>query len=805
MNKKKVETSTGPSISTGASGRPQWLRYGLALVFALIGWLGREALTPAVGPTAIPFIFFFPAIAAAAWYGGLGPAVLATIVSTLAADVSFIEPVGTLSLTHAADVAGMFAFLFASGVIIAAIESMQRVRVRLLLELSERSRLEREAAEARDLLATTLESIGDGVIVTNAKGDVTFLNPEAERLTGWKRADACGRRLEIVFRIINEETRRPADNPVETVLRTGALVALANHTVLLSRGGAEIPIDDSAAPVREGTGPVFGVVLVFRDVSEQRKTQRALSQLAAVVKDSGDAIFTKNLDGVIQTWNPSAEALFGYRADEAVGKPATLLIPPDRAEEESFILARLRNGQPVERMETVRVAKNGRLIPVSISVSPLKDRDGNVIGASKIIHDVTDIRAAREALERERELLATTLASIGDGVIVTDVSGRVSFMNAEASRLTGWTQSDAQGQELPTVFRIINERTRQPVENPVDKVVRLGTVVGLANHTILIAKDGTETPIDDSAAPIRQTGSTLFGVVLVFRDITERKHAEESVRESEERFRLMADAAPVLIWISGTDKLCTWFNKQWLEFVGRTMDQELGNGWAENVHPQDFDRCLQIYTTSFDAREPFSMEYRLKRRDGEYRWILDNGVPRYSKGEFSGYIGSCMDITDRRRAEASLREADRRKDEFLAILSHELRNPLAPIRLAVAMLRSVGPPQRELQDLRDVIERQANQLGRLLDDLLDVSRITSGKIVLRKDRVSLGVAVSSGIESSRPLIHALGHELVVRMPSQPIDVEADVARLAQVFANLLNNAAKYTEKAGCITLDVERE
>src|SRR6185295_16592293 len=188
---------------------------------------------------------------------------------------------------------------------------------------------------------------------------------------------------------------------------------------------------------------------------------------------------------------------------------------------------------------------------------------------------------------------------------------------------------------------------------------------------------------------------------------------------SEERFRSMANAAPVLIWISGTDKLCTWFNQQWLDFVGRRMEQELGNGWADNVHPEDMERCLAIYTSSFDARVPFSMTYRLRRHDGDYRWVQDNGAPLHdASGAFAGYIGSCIDVTDRERAEAALQEADRRKDVFLSVLSHELRNPLAPIAMSVEMLRRIGSPDPKVQELQGIVERQMLQLTRLLDDLL---------------------------------------------------------------------------------------
>jgi PAS domain S-box-containing protein len=298
----------------------------------------------------------------------------------------------------------------------------------------------------------------------------------------------------------------------------------------------------------------------------------------------------------------------------------------------------------------------------------------------------------------------------------------------------------------------------------------------------------------------------VVGAAKIIHDITDIVAAREALLASERRFRSMADVAPVLIWVSGTDGLRTWFNRQWLEFVGRAVERELGEGWAENIHPDDAARWRETYATSFETRTPFSLSYRLRRRDGEYRWLLDNGIPRFdSRGDFSGFVGSCVDITEQKEAERALEEVDRRKDEFLAILSHELRNPLAPIRVAVSLLRRIGPPDPKLQELRETIDRQTMQLTRLLDDLLDVNRIASGKIVLRKVRTSLGLAVSSALEAVRSHIDARGHELVLVVPPEPIHVHGDLARLAQIFANLLDNAVKYTPGKGRITLTVSSE
>ena len=553
-----------------------------------------------------------------------------------------------------------------------------------------------ETSEQRELLAITLASIGDAVIATDANGNVVLLNPEAERLTGWRSSEAVRRPLDDVLRIVNERTRKPCENPVGKVLRLGGVVGLANHTILISKDGREIPIDDSAAPIRNEKGSALGVVLVFRDVTEQRGAQQDRARLAEIVKYSGDAIITKDLNGILTSWNESAQRLFGYEASEIIGKHVTALFPPDRLEEEDYILGRLRDGQPCERLETIRLAKDGRPIHVSVSVSPIKAADGQVIGASKIIHDVTELVAAREALIREKELLATTLASIGDGVIITDAEGRVTFLNNEAQRLTGWTNNEADQKPLHEVFRIINEHTRDQVENPVAKVMRLGKVVGLANHTVLISRDGSEIPIDDSAAPIRQSGGTLFGVVLVFRDFTDRKRAEnerERLLESEQALRHVAE------------------------------------------------------------------------------------------------------------------EANRLKDEFLAIMSHELRNPLNVILgYSELLVRSqeIGESPQLLR-MAEAIKRNAVAQSKLIRDLLDLSRLRSGKLELNCETVSLITSINNAIDTVRAEADAKQIAMEVVAGDDALFVNGDPVRLEQIVWNLLNNSVKFTPVGGRITVRVNTE
>ena len=242
-----------------------------------------------------------------------------------------------------------------------------------------------------------LSSIGDGVIATDNQGSIIFINPIAERLTGWSADEAHDQPLEKVFRIINEDTREKVENPALRAIREGVVFGLANHTILIAKDETEIAIDDSGSPIRGATGELIGAVLIFRDITERRKAERARGILAAIVHSSEDAIISKTLDGIIDSWNEAAERLFEYPASEAIGQPITIIIPPERLDEEEMILRRLRRGERIEHLETVRVSKTGRLVNVELTVSPVRSAKGQIIGASKIARDIFERKEAERA------------------------------------------------------------------------------------------------------------------------------------------------------------------------------------------------------------------------------------------------------------------------------------------------------------------------------------------------------------------------------------------------------------------------
>jgi PAS domain S-box-containing protein len=332
----------------------------------------------------------------------------------------------------------------------------------------------------------------------------------------------------------------------------------------------------------------------------------------------------------------------------------------------------------------------------------------------------------------------------------------------------------------------------------------------------------------------------LLVAALISSLTASHNRKEEALRESEKRFRTLADSAPVMIRMTESDRLCTYFNKGWLDFTGRDMRQEMHNGWTEGVHRDDIDLCLDTFVKAFEARQGFEMEYRLRRRDGEYRWVMDRGVPvRTPDGGFGGYIGSCIDITERKQiegereqliemergarkeaeqtqrfiAELLAREqaareaaerASRTKDEFLATISHELRTPLNAMLGWAGMLRSGKLDANTSAKALEIIERNARSQAQLIEDILDVSRIITGRLRLKITTVNLANVIQAAIDIIRPAIDAKEINIQSVLDPRAGPVSGDSNRLQQIVWNLLSNAVKFTPRGGRVQVRLER-
>ena len=635
-----------------------------------------------------------------------------------------------------------------------------------------------------------------------------------------------------------------AEDEEETLLRS---VALQNaKTILLARQRAEEELVRAKEALERKTGELAHSLAMMRATLESTTD-------GILVTDGGGNVTGFN-QRYAEMWRTPPEIL-----DSRSHRRLLEFIAGQFDDPTGFVAAvdAIYAASPPESHDLLKLA-DGRVIERFSAIQFVEERN---VGRVWSFRDITERKRAEEALRKQSEWLRVTLASIGDAVITTDAAGLVSSLNPVAEALTGWTAEEARGARLDVVFRIVNEYSHRRAENPALRALREGQIVGLANHTVLIARDGTERAIDDSAAPIRDDLGNVVGVVLIFRDITERRRDEERLRQSIETTRFLADASATLAELTDfastlqrVASLAVPSFADWCAVDLLTADGSIGRLAVTHTDPSKVQLARDLFVLHPPRpSDPSGIGKVL--RSGEPEWLptIPEGLLE-SSGQDQDYLrlirqlglksyicvplrsrsgplgvltfvtaesGRVYDASSLAAAEdlahraviaienanllAALKESDRRKDEFLAILAHELRNPLAPIRNAVHILRAKAPALPELLWATDVIDRQVHQMSRLVDDLLDVSRIAGGKIQLRKERIELATVVNSAIEASRPLIDKRGHELAVMMPAEPIPLHADLTRLSQVLLNLLNNAAKYTDPGGRIGLTVARE
>ena len=685
---------------------------------------------------------------------------------------------------------------------------------------------QRRGMAAQAYLAAIVESADDAILSKDLDGIIQSCNAAAERLFGYKPSELVG---QPVRKLIPPE-RQSEEDEILARLRRGETI---DHfeTVRLAKDGTRLDISLTVSPVRDASGRIIGASKIARHIGERKQAAADQAFLAAIVAGSDDAIIAKNLDGIIQSCNAGAERVFGYRPDELVGRSVRILIPPDRQSEEDEILARIRRGERIDHFETVRMRKDGQLLDISLTVSPVKDDHGTIIGVSKIARDITAQKRAAAELAAQQAWFRITLASIGDAVIASDPSGIVTFMNATAERVTGWTRAEAAGRPLDSIFRIINERTREPVENPATLVMKLGHVVGLANHTVLIGRDGVERPIADSASPIRDPEGRMIGVVLVFRDVTDERRREDAIAEQREWLQTTLESI-------GDAVIATDVNGR---IVFMNPVAEYLTGWraeAARGHP-----CTEVFRiVNEQHRRPvddpvsrvladggvvgFGTYTLLVASDGSERPIDESGAPiRNRDGRTIGVVLVFRDVSERRRLEldrqsaaaerdrlleaeraarADAERASRVKDDFVAMVSHELRTPLNAILGWTQLMMRAGQDPATLERGLDVISRNTRLQAQLISDLLDISRIVAGKLQLEIQSVDFRAIVSEAVETVRHEADAKRIDIRERLDGDVGVVAGDPARLQQIVWNLLSNAVKFTPSGGWIEVSLRR-
>ena len=575
-------------------------------------------------------------------------------------------------------------------------------------------------------LGSIVESSDDAIVGMTIDGFIISWNAAATRIFGHAQTDAMGQHIGL---LIPPELQEEEKRILEKVSRGERVDHF--ETVRVTKLGQRIRVSLTVSPVRDATGLVIAASEVARDIESQKRSERASAQLAAIVETSDDAIVSKTLDGIIQSWNAGAERIFGHTAAEIIGKHITTIIPPELHDEERTIIDRIRSGERIEHFDTIRVGKNGRRIPISLTVSPILDTRGAIVGASKIARDISDRQRAEREIRDSRYKLAVEATALAR---LSEASARL----WESQSLTSGL-----GEILRTTMSLVaadkgNIQLLNVERNTLSIVAHEGFDASfLATFEHMAAGD-----------PRAACGRAIVaGQPVLIEDVL----SDEAYAPFHELARAASYRAVVSVPLFSAD--------------GSTLGAISAHFPSPHRPTEAEMRRLQVYCRqASDFIQRIRLEHTLRER------------------------------------EAALQEADRRKDEFLALLAHELRNPLAPIRYALAAARNSTTSDEQKAKSYDIVERQVAHMARLLDDLLDVSRITLGTVALKKTRTALDAAIESSVEAAQPFIDAKRHELTINVPGHPVLLDADPVRLSQIFSNLLINAAKYTTRGGHIEL-----
>ena len=534
----------------------------------------------------------------------------------------------------------------------------------------------------------------------------------------------------------------------------------------------------------------------------QQRMERALQQLRIVTESMSAPVIHCSRDFTYLWVSKPYADWIGKPVEQIVGRSIVEIAGREAFEQLRPYYERVFAGETVHYEEVVDIRGIGPRW-VNAVYQPTFGPSGVPNGWVGVLLDITERRKMDEALRRSEERFARFMQFLPGLAWIKDLEGRYVFANDAAVAAFNRPRDTLYGQQDTDIFPA--DEARQFAEN--DRKA-LATQTGVQAIETLQHRDGRVHHSLVGKFPIPGPDGRPAFVGGIAIDITDQLHAEQVRAESEERFRQMAESINEVFWMADPDVtqmvyISPAYERVWGQTCRSLYERPLS--FLDRIHPDDRERVRRAALERHARGESTDEEYRLVMADGSIRWVRDRGFPiKDDKGRVFRKAGIAEDITEKKHAEEALKQADRRKDEFLATLAHELRNPLAPVRNAVELMRQADGDRHVMEEARLIMERQLGHMVRLIDDLLDISRVNNGKLQLHFERVELATAVHSAVEATRALIEASGHELTVNLPRESVDLNADATRLSQIISNLLNNAAKYTEKGGHIWLSAER-
>jgi PAS domain S-box-containing protein len=667
-----------------------------------------------------------------------------------------------------------------------------------------------------------LDSAPMGVYVVDSDFRLAAVNRTAMPVFGGI-PDPIGREFgEVVHTLWNDPYADEVAAHFRHTLETGEDYVVAEHAEARRDTGVveyyEWRIDRITVP-----GGQHAVVCYFKDISDSVRRREEFQRLSAESERQGrfydtilsatpDLVYVFDLQHRFTYANTALLAMWGRTWEESIGKTCLELgyEPWHAARHDREIDQVIATRRPI-RGEVPFTGMHGRRIYDYIFV-PILGPDGEVEAIAGTTRDVTDRELARASLQRSEQLLSQIFDAAPAFMAVLRGADLVFEKANDAYR-------DLVGANRALIGRPLLDALPEIGGTPFPQVVRDVMESGRAYHgrnvriQLRRKDDGPleERWVDFVYEPMRDAGGIVSAVFVHGVDLTDRIVAEQALRDSEQRLRFVIDSIPQKIFTATPDGVVDYLNPAWLEYSGLTTEQL--QDWTRFVHPDDLAQNVMAWRRSVASGDAFQFEQRFRRADGAFRWHITRAAAmKNDSGDVRMWIGSNTDIHEQREAAnemrslaSSLAESDRRKDEFLAVLAHELRNPLAPISNALQILRLSDGDAESARFATTVMDRQLGQLVRLVDDLLDVSRISRGKVELRLQPMDLASSVEQAVEAAKPLVDRMAQSLGVTLPAEPIQLHADPMRLAQVIGNLLTNASKFTDRNGRIDLVVERD
>ena len=697
-----------------------------------------------------------------------------------------------------------------------------------------------EALEKATLqFAAIIESSGVAIYSQDLDGILTSWNRASETMFGYTAVEVLGKTASAM---IIPPNRRGEEEQVLQRVRSGHGVQ-HYESVRQRKDGTFLDVSMTVSPVRDSGGEIVGLSKIARDITFQKHLEHDASHLAAIVESSEDSIISKDLNGTILSWNHAAEKLFGFRAAEAIGQPIQIIIPSDREKEEYGVLDRIRRGESVKPFETVRRRKDGTLLSVSVAASPIRGADGTVIAASQSARDVT----AQQQIERDARQLAAIVRSSEDAIVGKDLNGTITSWNRAAEEMFGFRAAEAIGQSI----RMIIPEDRQDEEDDVLRHIRNGDSI---RHfeTVRRRKDGTMVPVSLTVSPIRADG-TVIGASKIARDISNEKRAAQRAAFLTEASHLLAGSLDYEATLTAIANLAVPLIADWCAVDIVTSTGKIERRAGTHADPSKIEIVRTIRECYEDPDSPYSvaaivqrgrpsivphisddMLVKAARGDEECIHLLRTlgltsyvGVPLIAHGRTFGALSFVSAESGRKYTAEDLRFAEdlayraalaidnakaykeaqfanQLKDDFLATFSHELRTPLNAILGYSRMLHAGTISADKQARVLKTVERNATTLSQLVEDVLDVSRIISGKLRLNIQPVDVPAVVRQAVETVRPAADAkhIRIDTIVDPAAAPISGDPD--RLQQIVWNLVSNAVKFTPKEGRVQVRLER-